>query len=129
MPVSPAYRPDPRFAALGPDFADPVRPAAFPRADIRFRNQRAAATVGLEALDDDEWRAAFARFEPLPDNQPEPLAMRYHGHQFRGLQPRRSATAAASCSPSCARPGPAACWTWPPRARARRPGRAPATAG
>ncbi|MDR3512079.1 MAG: YdiU family protein [Caulobacteraceae bacterium] len=83
MPVSPAYRPDPRFAALGPDFADPVRPAAFPRADIRFRNQRAAATVGLEALDDDEWRAAFARFEPLPDNQAEPLAMRYHGHQFR----------------------------------------------
>ena len=87
MPVSPAYRPDPRFMALGPDFADPVRPADFPRADIRHRNQRAAATVGLDTLTDEEWRAAFARFEPLPDNQPQPLAMRYHGHQFRVYNP------------------------------------------
>ena len=87
MPVSPAYQPDPRFMALGPDFADPVAPADFPRADIRFRNDRAAATVGLETLDEREWRAAFARFEPLPDNQPQPLAMRYHGHQFRTYNP------------------------------------------
>jgi uncharacterized protein YdiU (UPF0061 family) len=87
MPVSPAYQPDPRFMTLGPDFADPVRPADFPRADIRFRNQRAAATIGLEDLSDDEWRAAFARFEALLDNQPEPLAMRYHGHQFRSYNP------------------------------------------
>jgi uncharacterized protein YdiU (UPF0061 family) len=87
MPVSPAYRPDPRFMALGADFADPVRPADFPRADLRFRNHRAAASVGLETLDDNEWRAAFARFEPLPDNQPQPLAMRYHGHQFHNYNP------------------------------------------
>ncbi|MGZ3275014.1 MAG: protein adenylyltransferase SelO [Caulobacteraceae bacterium] len=87
MPVSPAYRPDPRFDALGPDFADPVRPAVFPRTDIRFRNDRAAATVGLDALDDEEWRAAFARFEPLPGNLQQPLAMRYHGHQFRTYNP------------------------------------------
>ena len=87
MPVSKTYRPDPRFVALGPDFSDPVRPADFPRADIRHRNQRAAATVGLDTLTDEEWRAAFARFEALPDNQPEPLAMRYHGHQFRVYNP------------------------------------------
>jgi len=87
MPVAPAYRPDPRFLALGPDFADPVRPADFPRADIRYRNQRAATTVGLNTLTDDEWRAAFARFKALPDNQPQPLAMRYHGHQFRSYNP------------------------------------------
>lgn len=87
MPLSPAYRSDPRFMALGPDFADPVRPADFPRADIRHRNQRAAATVGLDTLTDEEWRAAFARFEPLPENQPQPLAMRYHGHQFRVYNP------------------------------------------
>jgi len=87
MPVSPSYRPDPRFMALGPDFSDPVAPADFPRADIRFRNDRAAAAVGLEGLTDAEWRAAFARFEPLPGNQPGPLAMRYHGHQFRVYNP------------------------------------------
>jgi uncharacterized protein YdiU (UPF0061 family) len=87
MPVSPAYLPDPRFGALGPEFADPVRPAAFPRAEIRFRNDHAAASVGLDALTDEEWSAHFARFEPLPDNQAEPLAMRYHGHQFRVYNP------------------------------------------
>ncbi|HTI67478.1 MAG TPA: YdiU family protein [Caulobacteraceae bacterium] len=87
MPVSPAYRPDPRFMALGPEFADAVEPAAFPKALVRFRNDRAAATVGLEGLTEHEWVAHFARFEPLPDNQPRPLAMRYHGHQFRSYNP------------------------------------------
>jgi uncharacterized protein YdiU (UPF0061 family) len=87
MPVSPAYRPDPRFDALGPEFADPVRPAVFPEHKIRFRNDRAAATVGLDTLDDEEWRAAFVRFEPLPGNLDHPLAMRYHGHQFRTYNP------------------------------------------
>ena len=88
MPVSPAYRPDPRFAALGPEFSDPVAPADFPQAILRHRNQRAAATVGLDRLTDAEWLAHFARFEPLPDNQPQPLAMRYHGHQFRSYNPQ-----------------------------------------
>jgi serine/tyrosine/threonine adenylyltransferase len=87
MPVSPAYRPDPRFASLGPEFADPVRPANFPRHELRFRNDRAAATIGLDTLSDEEWRAHFGRFEPLPDNQADPLAMRYHGHQFRVYNP------------------------------------------
>jgi len=82
-----AYRPDPRFAALGREFADPVWPADFPKAIIRFRNQRAAAEVGLDALTDEAWIAHFARFEPLPGNQPQPLAMRYHGHQFRSYNP------------------------------------------
>ena len=87
MPVSPLYRPDPKFIALGAEFADPVRPADFPKQVLRFRNQSAAATVGLDTLSDAEWLAAFARFEPLPDNQPQPLAMRYHGHQFQTYNP------------------------------------------
>ena len=87
MPISPAYRPDPLFMRLGPDFADPVAPADFPRTILRFRNERAAETVGLQGLSDDEWLAHFARFSPLPDNQPGPLAMRYHGHQFRTYNP------------------------------------------
>ena len=87
MPVSANYRPDPHLASLGAEFADPVRPADFPQAILRFRNDRAAQTVGLAGLTDDEWIAAFARFEPLPGNQAEPLAMRYHGHQFRVYNP------------------------------------------
>jgi uncharacterized protein YdiU (UPF0061 family) len=39
--------------------------------------------VGLDTLTPAEWEAAFARFEPLPDNLPAPLATRYHGHQFQ----------------------------------------------
>ncbi len=87
MPVSPAYRPDPQYMALGAEFADPVGVPAFPQSVIRFRNDRCAAAVCLETLTDEEWRAAFARFEPLPGNQPERLAMRYHGHQFGVYNP------------------------------------------
>ena len=86
MPVSPAYRPDPRFIDLGPEFGDPVLPADFPQTILRVRNDRAAASVGLETLSDDEWRAHFGRFNPLP-GQPGPIAMRYHGHQFRTYNP------------------------------------------
>jgi uncharacterized protein YdiU (UPF0061 family) len=86
------YRPDPRYHALwssplGEELADAVAPAAFPRLTIRHRNARAAASVGLAALDDEAWRGHFGRFEPLPANQPRPLAMRYHGHQFRVYNP------------------------------------------
>ena len=87
MPVTADYRADPMFQALGPEFADVVAPADFPTTAIRYRNDRAATTVGLEALTDDEWRAHFARFEPLPANQPNCLALRYHGHQFRAYNP------------------------------------------
>jgi uncharacterized protein YdiU (UPF0061 family) len=86
MPSSPNYRPDPRFLDLGDGFFDRAAPARFPRTTLRFRNQAAAAAVGLDTLSEAEWLAHFARFEPLP-GQPEPLAMRYHGHQFRTYNP------------------------------------------
>jgi uncharacterized protein YdiU (UPF0061 family) len=86
--VQPApYRPETAILELGPDFYDPVRPADFPQAIIRYRNQAQAEGVGLGALGDEEWIRHFARFEPLPDNLPEPLALRYHGHQFRVYNP------------------------------------------
>ena len=72
---------------LGPEFADEVDAARFPESILRLRNDRAAATIGLAALTDEEWIAHFARFEPLPGNQPRPLATRYHGHQFRVYNP------------------------------------------
>ena len=52
----------------------------------RFLNRRWAERIGLE-LDDAGWAAHFCRFEPLPDNLPQPLALRYHGHQFRVYNP------------------------------------------
>ncbi len=87
MPVSNAYHPDPRHPTLGGAFYDVVAAADFPMATLRFRNDRWAARVGLDTLTDDEWIAHFARFEPLPGNIPQPLALRYHGHQFRVYNP------------------------------------------
>lgn len=87
MPPSDRYRPDPRFPTLGDGFADVVPAARFPRHVRRFRNDRAAATTGLDTLDDAEWERAFARFEPLPGNLAAPLALRYHGHQFQHYNP------------------------------------------
>lgn len=81
------YRPDPRLAELADWLGDPVAGADFPETTLRFRNDRAAAEVGLAGLDDAEWVAHFARFAPLPGNLPGPLALRYHGHQFGVYNP------------------------------------------
>jgi uncharacterized protein YdiU (UPF0061 family) len=88
MPVSPAYRPSRRHAELGDAFYDVVAPARFPKHVLRFRNQRWAARVGLDTLTDAEWIAHFGRFEALPGGFEQPLALRYHGHQFRHYNPR-----------------------------------------
>src|SRR5687768_9156626 len=87
MAMAPSYRPDPRILELGPEFYDAVEPAQFPKAIPRFLNRRWAERVGLGDLDDPRWMAHFCRFEPLPDNLKQPLALRYHGHQFRVYNP------------------------------------------
>jgi uncharacterized protein YdiU (UPF0061 family) len=81
-----SYRPDPRILELGPDFFDAVAPASFPQCTPRFLNHWLAESVGLE-LTDEQWTAHFCRFEPLRDNLRQPLALRYHGHQFRAYNP------------------------------------------
>jgi serine/tyrosine/threonine adenylyltransferase len=81
------YRPDPKIASLSDKIGDAVKAADFPKTILRFRNDRWAATVGLDGLGDDEWVQHFGRFQPLPGNLPEPLALRYHGHQFRVYNP------------------------------------------
>lgn len=87
MPFSPDYRPSTNHATLGADFYDPVAAADFPKTILRYRNQRAAKSVGLDTLTDDEWIAHFGRFETLQDGMETPLALRYHGHQFRTYNP------------------------------------------
>ncbi|WP_332713542.1 protein adenylyltransferase SelO [Pelagibacterium mangrovi] len=72
---------------LGSGFFDPVQPADFPQAILRYRNQRWAERMGLEGLTDAQWIAHFARFEPLPGSFEKPLALRYHGHQFQSYNP------------------------------------------
>jgi serine/tyrosine/threonine adenylyltransferase len=80
------YRPDRAILGLGGDFYDPVEPAEFPKCAMRFVNRRWAERVGLN-LDEEAWARHFCRFEPLPGNLTQPLALRYHGHQFRVYNP------------------------------------------
>lgn len=118
MPPAPqAYRPETRMLDLGDAFYDAVEAADFPETILRYRNDRAAAEVGILpfsvnlepvegrldperrtstgsaltetglVLSDVEWIAHFGRFQPLPGTLPIPLALRYHGHQFRVYNP------------------------------------------
>jgi uncharacterized protein YdiU (UPF0061 family) len=80
-------RPSRAILDLGEDFYDPVAAADFPQTILRFRNDRAAAEVGFANLDDDAWVRHFGRFEPIPGSLETPLALRYHGHQFRSYNP------------------------------------------
>ncbi|GAA4474837.1 protein adenylyltransferase SelO [Gluconacetobacter asukensis] len=87
MPFSAAYHPAREHLTLGDAFYDPVEAARFPEHILRFRNQDAAARIGLDTLTDAEWIDHLGRFVPLPDGLPAPLALRYHGHQFRQYNP------------------------------------------
>lgn len=86
-PQAAIYRPATEIDALMPAIAAPVAAAAFPQAILRYRNDRAAASVGLAGLSEADWVGHFGRFEPLDGTLPQPLALRYHGHQFRHYNP------------------------------------------
>src|SRR5690606_30408850 len=60
----------------------------FPEHTLRFRNDRWAASIGLAQLGDEEWIRHFGKFDPLQGNLKAPLALRYHGHQFRVYNPQ-----------------------------------------
>ena len=83
MPISSDFHPATRHLDLGEGFYDLVAPAEFPTHILRYRNQGWAGRVGLGTLTDEEWIEHFGRFEPLPGSFEAPLALRYHGHQFR----------------------------------------------
>ncbi len=81
------HRPSVKHVALGEKFFDAARPASFPSHILRYRNQVWAERVGLGDLTDAEWIAHFGRFEPVQGSLQTPLALRYHGHQFRSYNP------------------------------------------
>lgn len=69
--------------SLGDDFYDVVSAAKFPQAQLRYRDNSAAACIGLADLSDTDWKKYFGHCHTLPGNLEAPLALRYHGHQFR----------------------------------------------
>ena len=82
-----AYRPDPLIFELGADFYDSVEPARFPKA---FRVSSTAAgprRSGSGPRRRGVGRAISAASSRCPTTSPQPLALRYHGHQFRVYNP------------------------------------------
>jgi len=86
-PQAAPYAPDPQILAMAGWLSDPVEAARFPMSALRFRNRRWDRAVGLGDLSDADWIRHFADFTPLDGNLPQPLALRYHGHQFRVYNP------------------------------------------
>ena len=82
---TPTHRPI--FLELSEGFADAVSAADFPAHVLRFRNDAWAQRIGLAGLDEEAWITRFGRFVPFEQNLPSPLAIRYHGHQFRSYNP------------------------------------------
>ena len=53
---------------LDQKFYRPVEPAEFPQHHLRYRNHEAAASVGLDDLDEQSWAKHFAKFELSDQN-------------------------------------------------------------
>lgn len=82
----------PPIYELGPEFYDEVPPAQFPLTGnkaktLRFKNEEALKLLGLDPLSPESFADHFYHFKPLPGNIQKPLALRYHGHQFRHYNP------------------------------------------
>ena len=80
------FKPSQAIHALGEEFFDPVQPANFNPVGIRFVNANLAEEIGLKLSEADTLKH-FLRFEPIDNSLSEPLALRYHGHQFRHYNP------------------------------------------
>ncbi len=72
---------------LGSAFYDEVVPAKFPQKIIRFQNRVWAERLGFAAWTQQEWIQHFGEFLPCEGSLRFPLALRYHGHQFRHYNP------------------------------------------
>ena len=81
------FKPANAISEIADFVGDPVKAAEFPKHVLRWRHDKAAAEIGLVDFDDARWIGHFGRFRPLPDTLPQPLALRYHGHQFRNYNP------------------------------------------
>lgn len=90
MTTNSGISPFPVILQLGDQFYDQVQAVKFPKAQARFLNSELADELGVLAdskATSVEWAKYFHRFEPLPNNLNQHLALRYHGHQFRKYNP------------------------------------------
>ena len=81
------YRPRQTHLSLGEGFFDPVTSPNYPKHEVIYRNQVWAEKLGMGDFDEAKWIDHFGKFTPLDDSLPEPIALRYHGHQFQSYNP------------------------------------------
>lgn len=67
---------------LGSDFFDIVKPACFPGKILRYKNEQLDLSKNANFNWDLLWN-----FNTLSNNIQAPLALKYHGHQFRNYNP------------------------------------------
>ena len=77
----------PLFASLSQDLSVRVEPAQFPKAHLRWFNKKAAENLELDFLSQIEIQNHFWAFQSFKKNLPYPMALFYHGHQFRHYNP------------------------------------------
>ena len=82
-----AARPTKIHQNLDDRFYRLVSAASFPAQKIRYRNNAAAESIGLNNLNETEWISHFGRFVPFAGSFETPLALCYHGHQFGHYNP------------------------------------------
>ena len=83
----PVTRPTNIHQNLDDRFYRAVSAASFPAHKLRYRNDAAAESIGLNHLDEAEWVSHFGRFVPFAGSFETPLALCYHGHQFGHYNP------------------------------------------
>ena len=82
------FTPENVIATIADFIGDPVTAALhFPSIACAGAMIARRAEIGLDGLSDADWIARFGKFEPFPGSLPRPLALRYHGHQFRVYNP------------------------------------------
>jgi len=80
------FNPSSAILELGEGFYDEVNPAEFNGVGVRYFDESLSKSLGLE-LSQADVSTHFLDFEPLPNSLSQPLALRYHGHQFRQYNP------------------------------------------
>jgi uncharacterized protein YdiU (UPF0061 family) len=64
---------------LGNEFYDPAQAATFPEKNLRYWN----SNLNINGIT----REHFINFNPITNNLQNPLALKYHGHQFQHYNP------------------------------------------
>ena len=106
-----AFEPARNHLSLGEGFFAPVDAADFPKTILRYANHDWAEKVGLQGLSEQQWIEHFGRFKPFEGSLPQPLALKYHGHQFRHYNPDLGDGRESR--------GQGGCWTLAPKDRGR----------